>query len=107
MLHAIWLTFPFPMQENRRLVRRLYHVQRLVSRTRQQCRLVASRLDSHGDDYRQAALRAPTATEDGQVPETKLPREVPEVSVRGFGLFTLSVVECGIEPSTLSNSLMR
>ncbi|XP_037074252.1 non-histone protein 10-like [Pollicipes pollicipes] len=46
-------------QENRRLVSRVYHVQRLVRRCRRECRLVTDRLDQHGDDYRAAALRAP------------------------------------------------
>ena len=44
-----------PSQENQRLVSRVCQVQRLVRQARRQCRLVAARLDQHGDDYRQAA----------------------------------------------------
>ena len=47
------------VQENQRLVSRVYRVQRLVRRARRQCHLVATRLDQHGDNYREAALRAP------------------------------------------------
>ena len=42
---------------------RVYQVRRLVRLARRQCRLVAARLDQHGDDYREAAQRAASQTE--------------------------------------------
>ncbi|XP_043210430.1 high mobility group B protein 1-like [Amphibalanus amphitrite] len=51
-------------QENQRLVGRVYHVQRQVRLARRQCRLVAARLEQHGDDYCVAAQRAADAELD-------------------------------------------
>ncbi|XP_044734008.1 HMG1/2-like protein [Chrysoperla carnea] len=41
-------------QDNERLVNRLYYIKKMVKRRKVECKFIMDRLDSHGDDWRNA-----------------------------------------------------